>query len=727
MKKGIVLLAIIVTAIFRVNAQENKVDLFIEPLSEQEAYDIKGGGGCSPGDMVFTIKSDIQLLSFDSNVIDISSVSYDEDKGEYVFCHSKESFWLTVSSPNHISKKTYIDGQNSKYAFRIVEKTATGTIYLKTTPNNALIDFGFSGQSPQLSSYPIEMNAGEYKIRISKNGYQSVDTTIIVPSDGSTRQMEVSLKPLFGRIHLDISSSDKAQFQIFPVIDIDTAHVNLADLHIKEKLHSFDAPENVQYFKLYEGGYVPLPVGSYNVTVNSPGFKTYNTQVLSNKGGTTPLVVKMVPIIGYLTVIDEGNALGANVVLDGDTIGKVPLFKYPVRIGNHRVKILKPGFLSNIEEYSFEAQENLEHDLTVSMSVFKEYFVHTTPSIAEVLVNGRRLGFTPLKISLTEGVHEVVIRKSGSLDVRKVVRVDGRGENKLDTLKIALEKTIPLIVASEREGLRMMVKRNEEVIYRDLLTPSEVLLPQGEYKIELYEEKSKCFSGIINYTTQEEIILPCYSIGTFTALVGDFFLASPKALNEDGGNHYNLMGIGSYGRLNVFPGFSTSILKGAFFKENKQEHEQEIIIPTDHRANAKHTNFMPAASIILLNGELRLGGSILRELDVAVLGAYTYYPTLGLLGEQTWGVNHVSGHEVFVGLEISSRISAFNFNLKIGQESFKGNYNFSYEKKFDKYAYHVVPFTLGQFGIKAGFTLGQKPSKGNNMIRLWHKPFVANY
>ena len=37
-------------------SQQNQVELIIEPLYETEAYDIKGGSECHPGDIIITIK-----------------------------------------------------------------------------------------------------------------------------------------------------------------------------------------------------------------------------------------------------------------------------------------------------------------------------------------------------------------------------------------------------------------------------------------------------------------------------------------------------------------------------------------------------------------------------------------------------------------------------------------------------------------------------------------------
>ena len=729
MKKNTLLMALISLFLLNssVKAQTNPVDLFIEPLSEQEAYDIKGGTECQPGDIVITIKSDITGLTFDSNVIDIVSVTHDSISGEYIFCHSKESFWLTVSSESHISKKVYIDGKSNKYAFRVVEKTATGKIYVKTNPNNALIDFGFSGQSPQLSSYPIEMNSGEYKIRISKNGYQSADTTIIVPSDGSTKQMNILLRPVFGKILLDITSSDKTQFQVLPVIDIDTAHINLADLQIKEKLRSFDAAENVQYFKLYEGGYIPVPVGSYSVTINSPGFKTYNSQVLTQRGGTSRLVAKMNPIVGYLTLIDYGNAIDAEVYMDDEMIGKVPLFKKAIRVGDHKLKIVKNGFIASEEMYTVLIQENLEFDLPVKMSIYKEIYLSTLPAGAEVLVNEKRVGFTPLKISLSEGEHELVMKRKGSLDIRKKIIIDSQRSTFVDTLKYDLENTLPLLINCERDGLRLTVKRDNEVIFKDLLAPGEILVPKGKYLVELHEDKSRRFKGNVDFKDQKSVMLPCYSVGTFTTLAADLFLSKPKAVST-GGSFYSMLATGSFGRFNVFPGFSTSILKVSVFSVNDQfKGRYGSFTEGEKNISYNYANTMIAGSILFLNGEVRIGGAISRKIDISALGTYTYHPSLSILKDQSRGVNHVSGTETFVGLELTSRISAFNLNVKIGNENFNGDYKFTYEKALYSYSYYKVPFKLDNLGIKIGITLGQKVSRSNNMIRLWNKPVAADY
>ncbi|MFV0489350.1 MAG: hypothetical protein ACK5NL_19515, partial [Vibrio fluvialis] len=146
--------------------------------------------------------------------------------------------------------------------------------------------------------------------------------------------------------------------------------------------------------------------------------------------------------------------------------------------------------------------------------------------------------------------------------------------------------------------------------------------------------------------------------------------------------------------------------------------------------NTKYPQYMFAATPLFLNWEFRTGVSILKQLDVAALGSYAYYPQL----IKYIPFNHVSGQQMFFGVEISSRISVLNANIKIGKQILSGGkYNFlvvpsedfSLEDHTDKY--NVVETKMSQFIVSVGFTLGDKVSRNNNMLRIKKKPILTNY
>ena len=692
---------------------QNQEELFIERLSDGEGYAI-GTKDCNVGDIVITVKSDIPYLMFESNMADFPPIKYDSQLRQYVFCHPKQNFILTVSSPSHLSKDIPIDGKSLVHACQITSKAATGKIFFKTNPNNALVDFGLSGLSPQITANPIQMNAGEYKVRISKVGYLPIDTTVIVPGDGSTKMLNLNLTSSFATIQLDVKTADQTPFQMYPVIEIDSTQINMADLLDPSKIKSFDDAGNLEYFKIYQGGFIPVPPGVYNVRINTPGFKTYSTILQTSKGASTPLSVKLEPITGYLTIIDKGGTMGAKVFVNNEFIGTAPLFRHKVRVGTHRIRFEKEGFLSTEKEYRAIIAEDIEESLEVLMTVFKQYRIVSAPPAAEIFINNEREGFTPATIFLNEGKHELMVKKAGFLEYKQTIVITPTGNNLPDTLTCTLAPNYPILVKSEEDRLKIVVKRGEDVISSGSSeTPAELQLPYGDYQLLLLGEGKTRFKGNFRHDGTTTVDAPCYS-GTFTALVGDLFLSSPEAETKDGymkESFYNLMATGHFGRFTLFPGLSTSILKGAVFKANDKIPRTQM--PDD---------YIFGISGLFVNGEFRIGGSILKNLDVGLVGLYAWYPDLTSI----LPLSHINGSEMFFGIECSSRISYFNVNFKLGQEIFKGNYNFI-ENKDEKTFFSDTSFDLSNFVFTIGVSLGQTVSKGNNMLRLWHKPLVANY
>ena len=121
------------------------------------------------------------------------------------------------------------------------------------------------------------------------------------------------------------------------------------------------------------------------------------------------------PAISYLDIKTVPS--GAKVYIDGEEIGTSPVGNYEVVSGYHTVKILADGYKVYENEYyvdegSFELPElKLERDVTALS-------INTVPSDAEVYVDGKRVGRTPIdNYTIYQGVHTVKIKKTGYKDV----------------------------------------------------------------------------------------------------------------------------------------------------------------------------------------------------------------------------------------------------------------------------------------------------------------------
>jgi hypothetical protein len=724
---------------------QNTEELYIEPEIDTSGR-TGGPEGSKPGDIILIVKSDIEDLHFESNLFNFGDITYDKARHEYMFYAAQDkfptkrrNFKLAISSPRHIAKDVHIDGAENMYIFKISSKMPTGKLLIHTNPKNAYVKFGKEGISSQITDYPFDLKAGEYHLQITKANYLPIDTTIIIPTTGEQKDLYINLVPDFAMIRLDIVSADMSSFKSYPIISIGEKLISMADLEDESTLKSLDNAEKVEFFEVYKGGFVPVPQGNYNVAVSANGFKTYNTILRASKNNTTPLTVRLEPFTGYLTIADDGGALGAKVFAGEQEIGTVPFFRQKIKEGTYNLRFEKEGFLPTKREYIINITRDMEENTSIQMTVYREYYIQSNPSGAEIQVNGEGFGFTPGLISLNEGKHHVILKKTGYFEHKRTFDIKTSG-NLCDTVSCELALNYPIRIKAEESGLNILVTKGNDTLSYGNTTPAELMLPYGVYKLKLLEGNKKRFSGSFRHDGATQVNAPVYSMGTFTALAGDYFLSSPEALTKEKGkkdeNLYNLLATAQIGRFNLFPGLSTSLVHVSFFDLNKKYKNKLIDAQKDglnlNVDDAKYQSTMFAFSAIFLNGEFRMGGSVLKELDICALGKYVWYPNL----TSFMPMSHIDGSQMFFGIEISSRISCFNVNLKLGQEIYNGNYNFLVNEdeqtmtsptgsSADKF--YKKPFELSNFVCKIGFTLGEKRSKGNNMLRLWSKPFISGY
>ena len=121
-----------------------------------------------------------------------------------------------------------------------------------------------------------------------------------------------------------------------------------------------------------------------------------------------------------------------------------------------------------------------------------------------------------------------------------------------------------------------------------------------------------------------------------------------------------------------------------------------------------------------------MGGSILRQLDVCLLGSVKWTPGLKVTNFHLDDAYYDAAMwDYFYGLEISSRISYFNANVKIGQQMFNGDINI-WDNANEEYS-DKINVNVHDFIISVGITISGKVFRSNNMLRFWKKPLVGKY
>lgn len=112
----------------------------------------------------------------------------------------------------------------------------------------------------------------------------------------------------------------------------------------------------------------------------------------------------------------------AQVWIDGQQRGAIPL-ELELHVGAHEIKVLSADgssdYTGRVIVYLDQTIE-VEAKLTLLKGRLK---VLSTPPGAEVLEQGKRLGPTPLALSLTPGKHQLSIRLSGYLPLERTVEL----------------------------------------------------------------------------------------------------------------------------------------------------------------------------------------------------------------------------------------------------------------------------------------------------------------
>lgn len=254
-----------------------------------------------------------------------------------------------------------------------------GLIKITSNPSGALVyvDGNILGESPT-STYDFP---GYHTITMKKSGYNDYSTTVIVEI-GRQSLVSANLIPT-------------------PAGYLDVITPPFADVYLDE---SYIGTTPISK---------PVKPGTHMVRVSKPGYNDYNVPFLiyaeQHNFMTVNLVSSITPSLGGSLNISS-NPSGADIYIGGVYQGSTPE-NLTVTPGSYRVKLMKKGYFdySTLTSIVFGVQSSVTADLVPAISLF----VSSSPSGADVYIDGSYQGFTPINISdLAPGSHTVRVAKS---------------------------------------------------------------------------------------------------------------------------------------------------------------------------------------------------------------------------------------------------------------------------------------------------------------------------
>ncbi len=597
----------------------------------------------------------------------------------------------------------------------ITQDAGLGELFFQTTPekvNIRFLDKYISAESADSKRYRLAPDT--YRVEISKGGYATVDTLITIPEQASDNPtiVYVSLPKAFGSIKLNIEAQKGYSFSSWPTMRIGNKDIDLSSIFHNKKQLSFSSPDDIQHYNLYEGNLIPVHSDSiHTITIKADGFSDYSTTCAVSKGNILDLNVIMEPVSGFLTLIDQGNAMGAKIIIDNmDTGHKVPK-TISLGVGKHWVKFQKENMISTRDSIQVVIEEGKEVVEKVAMNFFVKSKIASSPAGAQVFIDDKPIGFTrsngdTLMISLTEGIHAITVQKEGYLVVKEDLIISREG---CDVFNYNLEEIHPIYVSADIDNLLMTLKKDDKVIIEETL-PAEINIPYGKYKMKVVRPNGKtAYKGTLKHTgaKKQKKILSYSRLNSFL-LTGTYFVTpAPLMSHVDGRNAsaYKLLANAGIGNIKIAPGLSTLVVRGSMFTRNKND------LSRFNNSDIAYPDYLFGLSCMFINGEFRLGGAIHNNFDLNLLGSYAWMPNL----TKVLTFSHASGHEGFVGLELSTRIPVFNASLRLGWEIFRGEHNI-YQKGN---SFHTTSMSTNQFVMSVAASLGGKDSKGVNVLRIW--------
>lgn len=372
------------------------------------------------------------------------------------------------------SAKTYIMKLTTENVItNIIDYTQTQIIEISVLPNNAQI--AINGIVEPLNSegkISKTLSFGTYKYRITAENYHTEEGTIEINNPNQKHKLNVSLKKAFG--YLTIYNSSQYNGATLYIDDKKEGALPISKYPIKSGTHkvtiykklykpytetitiSDDKSISIQPIfepnyanvnivaeqgsKIYvDGEYLSqgnwsgrLELGEHKIECKKENHKTtVKTIKLFSTNSVQYMCETPQPIYGTIEV--STYPANADVMIDGEDIGKTPFVKQNVLIGERELTISKPGHKTI--KRTIKVEENKVSDICETLNSQSDFIINTTPQNASLYINKVYIGTTPVIVERESGEYDIRLSKSGYKDYKKRVEIDGNTPDQTIKLK----------------------------------------------------------------------------------------------------------------------------------------------------------------------------------------------------------------------------------------------------------------------------------------------------
>jgi hypothetical protein len=266
-----------------------------------------------------------------------------------------------------------------------------------------------------------------------------------------------------------------------------------------------------------EGGITPftkqVPSGEYTIVVSKEGYKESQKKVIVKENEKETVHVTLAPPTCSIRILSDPE--NADVYLDGMHKGRTPILMKDIAGGAHLVKIGKNGYQALQE--TLDANQVFMEKTYKLLPVTGGLSIQTDPDGAEVVIDGKNTGLTPLQLSGL-GVKEYLVQleKKGYISKTLTVSIQGEKIAQIKETLIQKDSQPPTITFIPLEKVGTENKNYVKVRVSDNTEVGEVffMFTFGEWRyanrIKMQEKTKGVFEALIPDTLMKNTSMKYY-------------------------------------------------------------------------------------------------------------------------------------------------------------------------------------------------------------------------
>lgn len=349
---------------------------------------------------------------------------------------------------------------------------------------------------------------GTYSYRVSCVNYHTEAGMVTVTAENKS-VVDVTLRPNFGWLKLT-SNNEYHGAHVY----VDNVRVGQLPYMSKE-----------------------LKSGIYKVKVVKSMYKPYEQQITVTDDQTKELNVELIPNFATVTLTTDSES---EIWIDGEKRGKGQ-WTGQLEMGEYKVEVKKDFHRTVSEIVNIGTLGARTIQLKSPIPILTSLEIASTPSYATVLIDGVKVGETPLiKNDVLIGKHQITFQKEGYGSVVKTVELLEGAEN---SVSVELSNTKEVQITSSPSGAKVSIDGDHKGT-----TPFNIALTYGEHKLTFSKDKYNTEAETIDvnsgtntishyFQTKRKVSITSEPYGASVKIDGAYKGTTPLSVDLGNGKH----------------------------------------------------------------------------------------------------------------------------------------------------------------------------------------------